>query len=84
MAAAHIDLHRWQDELGHRQGGVPTGAHRDEVVFVHPLMNVDVADALRAHGRLPDIPVAPRSLVVVAQEQPRLVGQLHQSTDRAE
>ena len=78
-----VDLNGRQQKPWRGQRRVALGPHRDEFVFRHAFLHVNVLLALLPDGRLPRIVVAPGRLVVVAHEQSRLGRQRLQPLDRA-
>ncbi len=81
MSAAHVHLHRWQQEQGHVQRLVAGLAHADEAVFVYAMADVNVAGALFGHGgEVAQGP--PTRQVVMAHEQLGAVWKCQKPKDR--
>src|SRR5437588_2584418 len=71
IAGIHVDLDRGDDELGGAELLVARRAHRDEFVLANTLPDMDIVSSLFCNCCFPNIFVAARRLVVVAQEEPR-------------
>ena len=75
VARAHIGLQRWQDQSGHPQLRIARGAHGHEVFERFARADMDIHRLLFAHCGFPSEFIAAWGLVIMAYENPRVVGQ---------
>ena len=62
FAAAHVDLHRRQDQGGHAQRGIACGAHGDELLLADTAVDMHVVLALGGDGGLVEKLLTPGAL----------------------
>ncbi len=75
VACAHVHLQRRNDQARHSQRGIAGLPKGDEIFHAATRTDMDVAALLFTHGAFPGIGFAPRCLVIMADENPRLIRQ---------